>query len=76
MQGYDKKKYLAKIIFTYILMSAVYYGNLWDAKKFPFMSQAIFVSCGTIPAEQRTDSGTGPGREPVQPDRTPDQWQI
>lgn len=31
------------IIFTYILMSAVYYGNLWEAKKFPFMSQAIFV---------------------------------
>ena len=33
------------IIFTYILMSAVYYGNLWNAKAFPFMSQAIFVSC-------------------------------
>lgn len=32
------------IIFTYILMSAVYYGNLWNAKQFPFMSQAIFVS--------------------------------
>lgn len=32
------------IIFTYILMSAVYYGNLWNAKSFPFMSQAIFVS--------------------------------
>ena len=31
------------IILTYILMSAVYYGNLWEAKKFPFMSQAIFV---------------------------------
>ena len=31
------------IIFTYILMSAVYYGNLWNAKQFPFMSQAIFV---------------------------------
>ncbi|KAJ3488990.1 hypothetical protein NLI96_g2467 [Meripilus lineatus] len=30
------------IIFTYILMSAVYYGNLWNAKSFPFMSQAIF----------------------------------
>jgi hypothetical protein len=32
------------IIFTYILMSAVYYGNLWNGKQFPFMSQAIFVS--------------------------------
>ena len=31
------------IFFTYILMSAVYYGNLWNAKQFPFMSQAIFV---------------------------------
>lgn len=32
------------IFFTYILMSGVYYGNLWHAKDFPFMSQAIFVS--------------------------------
>lgn len=32
------------IILTYILMSAVYYGNLWNGKQFPFMSQAIFVS--------------------------------
>ena len=31
------------IILTYILMSAVYYGNLWKGKQFPFMSQAIFV---------------------------------
>ncbi|CAL1705639.1 unnamed protein product [Somion occarium] len=35
------------IIFTYILMSAVYYGNLWNAKQFPFMSQAIFSSDGS-----------------------------
>ncbi|KAK7694019.1 hypothetical protein QCA50_003595 [Cerrena zonata] len=35
------------IFFTYILMSAVYYGNLWNAKQFPFMSQAIFASDGT-----------------------------
>ncbi|KIP12330.1 hypothetical protein PHLGIDRAFT_62013 [Phlebiopsis gigantea 11061_1 CR5-6] len=34
------------IIFTYILMSAVYYGNLWNAKQFPFMSQAIFDQNG------------------------------
>ncbi|PSR83037.1 hypothetical protein PHLCEN_2v5841 [Hermanssonia centrifuga] len=35
------------IIFTYILMSAVYYGNLWNAKQFPFMSQAIFAQDGS-----------------------------
>ncbi|EKM55312.1 uncharacterized protein PHACADRAFT_255841 [Phanerochaete carnosa HHB-10118-sp] len=34
------------ILLTYVLMSAVYYGNLWDAKKFPFMSQAIFDQNG------------------------------
>ncbi|KAH9949944.1 OPT oligopeptide transporter [Amylocystis lapponica] len=33
-------------IFTYILMSAVYYGNLWRAQDFPFMSQAIFDETG------------------------------
>lgn len=32
------------IFLTYILMAGVYYGNLWRAKDFPFMSQAIFVS--------------------------------
>ena len=31
------------IFLTYILMAGVYYGNLWRAKDFPFMSQAIFV---------------------------------
>ncbi|KAF8824364.1 hypothetical protein HHX47_DHR8000136 [Lentinula edodes] len=30
------------ICLTYILMSAVYYGNIWQGKRFPFMSQAIF----------------------------------
>ncbi|KAI0926086.1 hypothetical protein AcW1_008352 [Taiwanofungus camphoratus] len=35
------------VIFTYILMSAVYYGNLWKAKQFPFMSQAIFAEDGS-----------------------------
>jgi OPT family oligopeptide transporter len=34
------------IILTYVLMSAVYYGNVWHAKDFPFMSQAIFNSTG------------------------------
>ncbi|KAE9400851.1 OPT oligopeptide transporter [Gymnopus androsaceus JB14] len=28
--------------FTYILMSAVYYGNVWHGLNFPFMSQDIF----------------------------------
>ncbi|EMD32181.1 hypothetical protein CERSUDRAFT_126869 [Gelatoporia subvermispora B] len=35
------------IFFTYILMAAVYYGNIWNAKQFPFMSQAIFASNGS-----------------------------
>ncbi|KAH9934458.1 OPT oligopeptide transporter [Epithele typhae] len=35
------------IFFTYILMAGVYYGNLWRAKDFPFMSQAIFAEDGT-----------------------------
>ncbi|KAI0345292.1 OPT oligopeptide transporter [Trametopsis cervina] len=35
------------IIFTYILMSAVYYGNIWNGKSFPFMSQAIFAADGS-----------------------------
>lgn len=30
----------------YVFMSAVYYGNAWDGKKYPFMSQAIFDSEG------------------------------
>ena len=36
------------ILLTYVLMSGVYYGNLWQAKQFPFMSQAIFVSAGFV----------------------------
>ncbi|KAH8099561.1 OPT oligopeptide transporter [Cristinia sonorae] len=35
------------IFLTYILMAGVYYGNLWNAKAFPFMSQAIFASDGS-----------------------------
>ncbi|KAI0071556.1 OPT oligopeptide transporter [Panus rudis PR-1116 ss-1] len=35
------------IFFTYILMSAVYYGNLWNGKQFPFMSQALFAADGS-----------------------------
>ncbi|PCH35361.1 OPT oligopeptide transporter [Wolfiporia cocos MD-104 SS10] len=35
------------IFLTYILMAAVYYGNLWKAKNFPFQSQAIFAEDGS-----------------------------
>ncbi|KZT11134.1 OPT oligopeptide transporter [Laetiporus sulphureus 93-53] len=35
------------IFFTYILMAGVYYGNIWKAKQFPFMSQAIFAENGS-----------------------------
>ncbi|KAJ4478642.1 OPT oligopeptide transporter protein-domain-containing protein [Lentinula edodes] len=34
------------VVLTYILMCAVYYGNIWQGLKFPFMSQAIFDSDG------------------------------
>jgi hypothetical protein len=27
---------------TYILMAAVYYGNVWNGLSYPFMSQTIF----------------------------------
>ncbi|KAF9074600.1 OPT oligopeptide transporter protein-domain-containing protein [Rhodocollybia butyracea] len=30
------------ICLTYCLMSAMYYGNIWQGRRFPFMSQAIF----------------------------------
>ncbi|KIK64985.1 hypothetical protein GYMLUDRAFT_240324 [Collybiopsis luxurians FD-317 M1] len=30
------------ICLTYCLMCAVYYGNIWQGQRFPFMSQAIF----------------------------------
>jgi OPT family oligopeptide transporter len=31
-------------ILCVIVFSGVYYGNIWDAKKFPFMSQALFTA--------------------------------
>lgn len=34
------------ILLTYILMSSVYYGNVWRGKSYPFMSQAIFDTDG------------------------------
>ncbi|CDZ98289.1 Sexual differentiation process protein ISP4 [Phaffia rhodozyma] len=36
------------IVFTYILMCSVYYGNIWHGKSFPFMSQSIFTANGTV----------------------------
>ncbi|KAH9830037.1 OPT oligopeptide transporter [Rhodofomes roseus] len=36
------------ICLTYILMSAVYYGNLWKASSFPYMSQDIFSENGSV----------------------------
>ncbi|KAF5391029.1 hypothetical protein D9757_003990 [Collybiopsis confluens] len=36
------------ICLTYILMSAVYYGDIWHGKRFPFMSQAIFDYDGNL----------------------------
>lgn len=35
------------IMLTYVLMAAMYYGNVWRAKDFPFMSQAIFSENGS-----------------------------
>ena len=66
------------ILLTYILMAAVYYGNLWRAKDFPFMSQAIFVR--TAFAFERYISSlvirTGRGRLSVQPDCSPYERQV
>ncbi|KAF8488522.1 OPT oligopeptide transporter protein-domain-containing protein [Gautieria morchelliformis] len=39
--------FLGGYIFTYIFMTALYYGNVWKAKNFPFMSQALFFENGT-----------------------------
>ncbi|KAJ7231380.1 OPT oligopeptide transporter [Mycena rebaudengoi] len=35
------------ILFTYILMASVYYGNIWHGKTFPFMSQELFNATGS-----------------------------
>ncbi|PSR83036.1 hypothetical protein PHLCEN_2v5840 [Hermanssonia centrifuga] len=35
------------IMFTYILMAGLYYGNVWKGLQFPFMSQAIFAEDGS-----------------------------
>ncbi|KIJ29321.1 hypothetical protein M422DRAFT_269273 [Sphaerobolus stellatus SS14] len=39
--------YIGGYFFTYIFMVALYYGNIWKAKNFPFMSQALFFVNGT-----------------------------
>ncbi|KAF8579002.1 OPT superfamily oligopeptide transporter [Ramaria rubella] len=39
--------YIGGYIFTYIFMMVLYYGNVWKAKSFPFMSQALFFENGT-----------------------------
>lgn len=66
------------IILTYILMSAVYYGNLWNAKAFPFMSQAIFVRI--FPPDSFLSSliscPSGLGWIPVQPNSSPHERQV
>ncbi|KZT24758.1 OPT oligopeptide transporter [Neolentinus lepideus HHB14362 ss-1] len=35
------------LVMTYIFMMALYYGNVWKAKNFPFMSQALFNEDGS-----------------------------
>ncbi|KZT09762.1 OPT oligopeptide transporter [Laetiporus sulphureus 93-53] len=35
------------IVLSYVLMAAVYYANIWKAKQFPFLSQAIFAENGS-----------------------------
>ncbi|CAK3789992.1 peptide transporter MTD1 [Lecanosticta acicola] len=32
----------------YVMMAALFYGNVWNAKKFPFMSSSLFQSNGTV----------------------------
>ncbi|KAF8516700.1 OPT superfamily oligopeptide transporter [Hysterangium stoloniferum] len=39
--------YAGGYLFTYVFMVALYYGNVWKAKNFPFMSQALFFENGT-----------------------------
>lgn len=35
------------LLLTYVFMLSFYYGNVWKAKNFPFMSQALFYENGT-----------------------------
>lgn len=36
------------IFLAYILMSGVYYGNVWKAQQFPFLDQVLFVSHNVV----------------------------
>ncbi|KAH9833309.1 OPT oligopeptide transporter [Rhodofomes roseus] len=36
------------ISLAYIMMSAIYYGNLWSSLSFPFMSQSLYTANGSI----------------------------
>lgn len=40
-------------LFTYLFMAALYYGNVWKGKNFPFMSQALFYDNGTLYDQSR-----------------------
>lgn len=65
------------IFLTYILMAAVYYGNLWRAKDFPFMSQAVFVSHILACKMHHADAlGIGCRWFSIQPDCPADERQV
>ncbi|KAL2843107.1 OPT oligopeptide transporter protein-domain-containing protein [Aspergillus pseudoustus] len=51
--------WIGYVIF-YIMMSALYYGNAWNAKTFPFMSSSLFLSNGDkfTPDSVTNPSGT------------------
>ncbi|KAL2860960.1 OPT family oligopeptide transporter [Aspergillus lucknowensis] len=51
--------WIGYVIF-YIVMAALYYGNAWDAKKFPFMSTSLFLPNGEQfePTSVMNDKGT------------------
>ncbi|TFK46550.1 OPT oligopeptide transporter [Heliocybe sulcata] len=36
------------LLLTYVFMMALYYGNVWKAKNFPFMGQGLFNEDGTV----------------------------
>ncbi|KZT63319.1 OPT superfamily oligopeptide transporter [Daedalea quercina L-15889] len=36
------------IFLAYTMMAAIYYGNVWGSLSFPFMSQSLYTSNGTI----------------------------
>lgn len=50
------------IIGCIILFSGVYYSNIWDAKKFPFLSQLIFSDTSTAenPVQWNQTAAIGP----------------